>query len=139
MQFKLYDCDFGVTINGINYDFEHVDSLAIEDPERSRLVRGGNAANKLGIVYKEGIKEAKTITVTLIGVSMELHAVLLQAFRDKLRVDCYCVSRIDGSSKIAKNAIISQEPQQLSLDDSSESMNVALVFESYDVTEVHKS
>lgn len=139
MIFKLYDCDFGVTIRGVNYDFEHVDGLQIEDPERTRLIRGANAANKSGLVYKEGLKDAKTVTVTIIGVSVELHNLLKEVFANKERVDCYCISRSDGSTKIAKNAVLSQEPMQLNLDDSPESLNLTLTFESYDVTEVHKS
>jgi len=139
MIFKMYDCDFGVTLNGVNYDFEHVENLQIEDPERTRLTRGANTGNKLGIAYKEGLKEAKTITLTVIGMPAELHNLLKQAYKDKTRLDCYAVSRVDGSSKIAKNAILSQEPQQLTMDESAESMNTALVFESYDVSEIHKS
>lgn len=137
--FKIYDCDFGFTLNGVNYDFDHVDSLAIEDPERTRLVRGANAANKVGLVYKEGIKDAKTITVTIVSVSMEIYNLLKTAYDERTRMDAYCISRTDGSSKIAKNAILSQEPKQLSVDDSAESMNMALVFESFDISEVHKS
>jgi hypothetical protein len=137
--FKLYDCDFGVTIRDVNYDFEHVMSLAIEDPEKTRLVRGANGGNKTGLVYKEGLKDAKTITVTIAGMSSALFALLKAAFEEQTRLDCYCVSRTDGSSKIAKNAVLSQEPKQLSLDDSAESLNVVLAFESFDVSEVHKS
>jgi hypothetical protein len=139
MIFKLYDCDFGITLNGVNYDFEHVDGLQIEDPERTRLVRGANAGNKIGLAYKEGIKEAKTITLTVIGMPFELHNLLKEAYDKKTRLDCYCISRVDGSSKIAKNAVLSQEPRQLSLDESAESLNTALVFESFDISEVHKS
>lgn len=139
MIFKIYDCDFGITLAGVNYDFDHVQGLQIEDPERTRLVRGGNANNKTGLVYKEGIKDAKTITVTIIGMPAELHTLLKHAYAERTRLDCYCISRVDGSSKIAKNAILSQEPKQLTVDDSAESMNTALVFESYDVSEVHKS
>jgi len=139
MIFKLYDCDFGITLNGVNYDFEHVDGLQIDDPERTRLVRGANAGNKLGLIYKEGIKDAKTITLNVIGMPFALHALLKDAYKNKTRLDCYCISRSDGSSKIAKNAVLSQEPRQLSLDESADSMNTALVFESYDVSESHKS
>jgi hypothetical protein len=123
----------------VNYDFEHVENMTIEDPERTRLIRGSNAGNKIGLSYKEGIKEAKTITVTVLGISKELFDLLKQAYVDKSRMDCFAVSRIDGSSKIAKNSILSSEPKQLTLDDSAESMNMALVFESFDVSEIHKS
>jgi hypothetical protein len=64
---KLYDCDVGITLRGVNYEFEHVDSVSIEDPERTRLIRGGNAKNKLGIAYTEGVKDAKTVTTSVIG------------------------------------------------------------------------
>lgn len=139
MIFKLYECDFGVTINGTNYDFVHVQGLQIEDNEKTKLVRGGNAGNKIGLSYKEGIKDPKTITLTIIGMEVSIYSLLRQAWNDKTRLDCYCVSRIDGSSKIAKNAVLCSEPQQLLVDETAESMNVALVFESFDISEVHKS
>lgn len=139
MIFKLYDCDFGVTVNGVNYDFTHVEDLTIEDPERTRLIRGANASDDIGIDYKEGIKEAKVVTVTVIGLPLELHNLLVDAYENKTRLDCYCISRVDGSSKIAKNAILSQLPVQTNLNDSPESMNVALVFESFKIAEKHKS
>lgn len=137
--FKPYECDFGITLNGVNYDFEHVENLQIEDPETTELIRGGNAGNKTGLIYTQGLKEPKTITLTVIGIPMELHNLLKQAYADKTRMDCYVVSRADGSSKIAKNAVLSQEPKQLSVDESAESMNTALIFKSFDVSEDHKS
>jgi hypothetical protein len=139
MIFKPYECDFGITLNGQNYDFDHIVSFNTEDPERTKLVRGTNAGNKMGLVYKEGIKDAKTVTVTIIGMTADIYGLLKAAYDDKTRLDCYCVNRADGSSKIAKNAVLSQEPRQLQLDDSADSMNVALVFESFDVSETHKS
>lgn len=139
MIFKLYDCDLGLKYNGVNYDFEHVQKLQVEDPETTKLVRGANAKNKLGLVYKEGLKEPKKITVTIIGMAADLKLVLDAAYNNKDRLDVFCVSRTDGSSKIYKNAVLSSQPQQLSLDDSAESMNVDLAFESFDASETHKS
>ena len=139
MIFKMYDCDFGVTLNGVNYMFTHVENLQIEDPERTRLIRGSNAGNKEGLAYKEGLKEAKTVTLTVIGMPAEVHNLLKTAYNDRTRLDCFTVSRVDGSSKIAKNAVLSQSPKQLQMDDSAESLNTALIFESFDVEEVHKT
>ena len=137
--FKLYDCDVGITLNGVNYDFEHVVSVGIEDPRRTRLTREANAGNKVGVAYTEGVKEASTITIPVIGLPMDLHNALKTAFEQKTRMDVYAISRADGSSKLAKNAVLSQTPQQLTLDDSPESMDTSLVWESFDVDEVHKS
>src|SRR6478752_3129480 len=137
--FKLYDCDLGLTIRGVNYYFDHVDNFTLEDNERTRLTRGSNAGNKFGISYREGIKDAKVITVTVIGMPVELHNLLKDVYAKGERLDVFCISRSDGANKTDKNAVLSQSPKQLTLDDTAESMNTALVFESYDVDEVLKS
>lgn len=137
-KFKLYDCDVGVKIDGVSYDFTDVDSVTIEDPEFTRLTRGANGTNKLGLVYKEGIKEPTRITIPILNMSSDLKAVLDQAYKDKTRMDVFCVSRTDGSSKMGKNSILCQRPQQLTLEDSPESMNVQLIFETFDNSEVYK-
>jgi hypothetical protein len=139
MIFKLYNSDLGIKINGQSYQFEHVDNLTIEDPEVNRLVRGANAGNRIGLSYKEGLKEPKRITVNIMGMSPELKGVLDGAFENQTRLEVFCIDRIDGSSKIAKDAVLSTQPMQLNLDDSPESMVVALQFESFNMSEIHKS
>ncbi len=136
--FRMYDCDFVVVIRGVTYQFTHVENFTIEDPERTRLIRGANAANKEGLAYKEGLKEGKTATLTVIGMLKEVHDLLKDVYENKERVDAGAVSRVDGSSKMLKNAILSQSPKQLTMDDSAESLNTALLFESFDVEEIHK-
>ena len=138
MIFKIYECDFGFKYNGLSYDFPHVAELQIEDPEMTKLVRGANASNKLGLVYKEGMKEPKKWTVTIIGFSAEMKGLLDAAYEAKDRLDVYCINRNDGSTKMGKNAILSQQPQQLAISDSPDSMNIALIFETFDSTETHK-
>ncbi len=54
--FKMYNCDFGIKVNGVDYGFTHVENMQIENPEMNKLTRGSNAANKEGLVYKEGTK-----------------------------------------------------------------------------------
>lgn len=139
MIFRLYDCDVGVKIDGVAYEIPHVVEVQIEDPERNRLTRGNNPNNKVGITYKDGIREPKRWTMPFMNMSADLKALLDGAFTDQTRLEVYAISRKDGSSKMAKNAILSNRPQQLTLDDSAESMNVALEFESFDLSEVHKA
>lgn len=139
MIFKIYESDFGIKYNGTNYDFVHVSSMTLEDPETTKLVRGANGGNKVGLAYKEGLKEPKKVNVSIIGMSMELKAVLDAAYAAKDRLDVYMVSRVDGSSKIAKNAVLAMQPQQLNIDEGPESMTIALSFESFDLVETHKS
>lgn len=139
MIFKIYDSDFGIKLEGVSYDFTHVNSIEIEDPEFQRITRGSNAGNKVGLSYKEGTNQPKQIRVTIMDMSAELKAVLDSAFADGTRMDVYCISRADGSSKMAKNSVICQQPQQIAVNESAESMNVILIFESFDLSEVHKS
>ena len=135
----MYQCDFGIKYNGVSYDFEHVDGLQIEDPETTRLVRGSNAFNKVGLVYTEGTKEPKRLTATIIGLSASLHALLMTIYESKARCEFYCIDRVDGSSKVGKDAILTQKPMQLNVDETPESMNVTLVFETFNLEETHKS
>jgi hypothetical protein len=135
----MYDCDFVVVIRGVTYQFTHVENFTMEDPERTRLIRGSNAGNKEGLAYKEGLKEAKTATLTVIGMPKAVHDLLKEVYDSKERVDAGAISRADGSSKMLKNAILAQSPKQLTMDDSAESLNTSLLFESFDVEEIHKS
>jgi hypothetical protein len=135
----MYDCDFVVVIRGVTYQFTHVENFTMEDPERTRLIRGSNAGTKEGLAYKEGLKEAKTATLTVIGMPKAVHDLLKEVYDSKERVDAGAISRADGSSKMLKNAILAQSPKQLTMDDSAESLNTSLLFESFDVEEIHKS
>lgn len=137
--FKLYNCDFGIKVNGVSYDFEHVAELQIEDNQRNRLTRGANAKNKVGLVYKDGLKDPIRWTIPILQMSIELKGVLDDLFEGQGRAEVYCIDRTDGSSKMAKNAILSNKPQQLTLDETAESMNVSLEWETFDSSEVHKS
>lgn len=139
MIFKIYNCDFGIKVDGVAYDFEHVAELQIDDPERNQLTRGGNAKNKTGLAFKDGLKEPKRWTLPILNMSAALKGVLDGCFENQTRLDVYCIDRTDGSSKMAKNAIISNRPQQLTVDESAESMNVSLEFVTFDSTETHKS
>lgn len=139
MIFKLYDCDVGIKVDGVSYDFEHVASVTIEDPERNRLTRGNNAKNKTGLAYKDGLKDPKRFSIPIMDMSLELKELFDSCFDDQTRVDVYIISRKDGSSKFGKNALLSNKPQQLTLDDTAESMQVLLEFETFDSSEVHRA
>jgi hypothetical protein len=138
MIFKMYNCDFGIKYDSVAYDFDHVESIVVEDPTTTKLIRGSNAKNKTGLVYTEGTKEPKKLTVTLIGISQAMYDLFTTIYETKARCECYCIDRVTGSSKIAKQAVLSNQPMQLTVDESPESMNVVVIFNSFDYTEVHK-
>jgi chemotaxis regulatin CheY-phosphate phosphatase CheZ len=139
MRFKIYNCDIGFKYNGVSYDLDHVDSVVEENPQMNNITRGANGSNKVGLVFKEGIKEPITYSFTAVGISQEIKALLDTIYDDQERVEFYVIDRTDGSSKIGRNAILKNKPRQLSLDETAESMNVEIIWASFDVEEVHKS
>lgn len=139
MQFKMYNCEFGIKVDGQQYIFDDVAELTIEDPRKNKLTRGANAGNKVGLVYQEGSREPVRWTLPILNMSSELKSVLDDVFKNQKRVDVYCIDKDDGSSKMAKQAILCNAPQQLALNDTPDSMNVSLEFETFDSSEVHKS
>lgn len=136
--FRIYNCDFGVKVDGVSYDFEHVAELSIDDPERNRLTRGSNAKTKIGLAYKDGLKDPKKWTIPILNMSAALKDVLDACYDDQTRLDVYCIDRSNGSKKMASNAILSNKPQQLKLDDTAESLQVSLEFETFDSSETLK-
>lgn len=137
--FKLYDCDVGIKVEGTAYEFEHVVSVTITDPERNRLTRGNNAKNNDGLAYKDGLKDPKQWVMPMMQLTPALKTLLDGCFENQTRLEVFAISRKDGSSKMAKKAVLSNRPQQLQMDDTAESMQVSLEFESFDLSEVHKS
>jgi hypothetical protein len=139
MTFKIQNCDFGFVYKGVSYDFLHVAELQVEDPRRKHLTRGSNAKDKIGLVYEDGLTEPVKWTLPILEMSAALKAVMDEAFNTSERLDPYCIDRKDGSKKMLKNAILSNQPQQLTINETAESMNVSLEFESFDPDETHKS
>lgn len=139
MIFKIYNCDAGFTYQDVNYDLGHFDSITYEDPQNTRLTRGANQTDTEGLVYTEGGKEPYKATIVVLGLNVDLYNLLTSIFKKKDRVIFWAISRDDGSSKKMKQAILVQRPQQLLIDESAESMNVSLAFESFDMDEDHKS
>ena len=139
MIFKLYDMDLGLKVGSVDYKFDHVAEVQFEDPERNRLTRGANAQDEIGLEYKDGLKDPKRITVPIMSMSPAIAAMLRQAFKDRTRVDFYGVSRSDGSSVWGKNCVLSNNPRQLTLDETAESMNVSIELETFKLEENHKS
>ena len=139
MQFKIYNCDFGIKVNSVPYEFDHVVELQIEDNERNNLTRGANAKNMVGLPFKEGMRDPKRWSLPILDLTIEMKAVLDDAYNKQTRLEVYCIDRTDGSSKFLKNAILANKPQQLTLNDSADSLQVSLEFVGFDSSETMKA
>lgn len=136
--FKLYDCDVVMTVEGVNYNFNDVNSIEIEDPEITSLTRGANGKNQEGIPFKEGVRDPKIWTMPVMNIPIELKAVLDDVYEKTKRVDLNCVSRSTGARKSIINAVLRQKPQQLTVDETADSLAVSLAFAGYANKEVYK-
>jgi hypothetical protein len=135
---RIYDSVLTITIGETAYEVPHYNSVEIESPERVRKVRGANAGDKIGITYKEGLTEATTITVTIVDCPAELHTALAQGFEDATPMKVECISESDSSQVVASDCVLSRAPHQLSIADGAESMNLELLFETFDVVTEYK-
>ena len=127
-------CDFYFSRNGEDYDLTAaVDSAAFEDPERKHLTRGSSGQNSTGLIYTEGIKDPKTLTVVFIGLSAEYAALLADMYKEEERTDFKIIDRKTGQMRSFKDAIVSQKPAQATMSEGAEEQNVQVVFECFTV------
>lgn len=127
-------CDFYFSRNGEDYDLTAaVDSATFEDPERKHLTRGSSGQNTTGLIYTEGIKDPKTLTVVFVGLSQEYAAMLSDMYAEEERTDFKVVDRKTGQMRAYKEAIVSQQPRQGTMSDGAEERNIQVIFECYKV------
>lgn len=124
---KLYECQVGIEVNGTNYNFDHIRSVTLENPERNNLMRGVNAPTSEGLAFKEGMMEPKTISVPVIEMAKEVFDLLRSCFDNQTRLTFFVVDK-QGQSFYGKKCLLAQTPMQLTLDDSAESMDCTLEF-----------
>lgn len=135
---RIYDGQLTISdADGNVYEFLHFDSVGVDTTARTRITRGANAGDRLGVSYKEGLKEADTMTIVAVDVPADLHTQLKTWYDAATRLKIECVDSI-GSSVVAFDSVISREPHQLSIDESVESMNLELIFESFNITTTYK-
>lgn len=137
--FKMYNCDWGFKYNGQTYKFDHVASLNVEDPERNQITRGANASNKVGIAYKDGLTEPKRWTLPILDMTKELKELLDLIFETQARCEVFAIDRTNGNGKMARNAVLSNRPQQLTIDETPESLQVSLEWVTFDSAETFKA
>ena len=134
MLLQLRKCDFGIIYNEVKYDFtEYVDGVTIEDTESKHLVRGRTGVSKKGLIYSESLHTPKRISVSLVGLRKDFFPVFRKIYAEEDRVEVYCIDRKTGNNRVFKDAVLTQEPEQLTMTDGAEEMNLTLVFESFAV------
>lgn len=138
--FQLLNCDIGLTIRDVNYDFEDLDVAEQEDPRQINLKRGAIGKSTSGIPYGEGWGDPMVHTFTLVNIPSALLTLLREIFNKKgiERLSGYIIDRNTGSSRTIKKAVLGAEPKQLSIGEGADSLNIQVVLRSYVSEEKHK-
>jgi hypothetical protein len=133
--FQISDGDAGFTYEGVNYTFSDVDSIDYTFNRKNRLTRGANGQNKVGLVYKEGLKTADVAEFRITDCSIDIYNLLLTIFNESKRINAWFIDRTTGEGFTFKNAIVRDKPRQMSIGESAESLSFMFAVESFDVTE----
>lgn len=128
-------CDAYFSRGGVDYSLTgFIDTTALDDPEEKQLTRGAFAGNKTGLIYTSGIKDAKTITVRLVGLSAEYANMLNDMYEKEERTDFKIVDRKTGRRATFEDAIIGKRVVQENMGgDGDEEMAANLVLRTYRV------
>lgn len=133
--FQIWNCEGGISHNGVNYKFRDLDSVAYTYNLKKHLIRGANATNKKGIKSHEGGKTADTAEYTVVDCSKELYRLLLSLYESETRIDAYFIDRNTGEYIIFKDAIIRDKPRQTNVSEDDTSHSFVFAVESFNVTE----
>lgn len=132
---QIWNCDGGLTYNGVNYKFKDLDNVAYTFNLKNHLIRGANATNKMGILSQEGGKTPDTAEYTVVDCSKAIYSLLLQLFEERQRIDAFFIDRNTGEYIIFKDAIIRDKPRQANVAEDDTSHSFMFAVESFNVTE----
>lgn len=133
MILQLRKCDLGLSINGVKYDFTpYVSGVTLEQTQAKHLTRGATGQHKKGFVYTEGLKDPNKIAIVLTGLPAYFFPLLRRHYQEETRMDCYVIDRKTGQARYYKNAIITQEPAQLTMGEGTEELDITLNLEAYE-------
>lgn len=130
---RIWRTDGGVTIDGVNYEFEHFDNVTFTISQMKHLTRGANSKNKTGISIIENSKQPDTAAVTILDISSDLIDRLNKAFENDERIALWFYDRSNLGKIQYNNAQIQQRVQQPTIAEGEESLTVTLTVESFDV------
>ena len=133
--FRIDRCSFGITYKDKDYSLGHIDSWTAEDPNKKHLTRGANRVSTRGLIYSEGGKSPITITVSLVGVESQLANLLNDLFNKEERFNAFAIDGTTGDSAFANNCIVTGAVRQSTISEGEDSMNIEVVFETFDLDE----
>lgn len=132
--FQISQGTAGFSYNGTNYQFTDVDSIGYTYNRKNHLTRGASGKNKVGIIYKEGLKTPDVAEVVVKGCSIEVYDLLQTIFEGAQRISFWFVDDATGEGLTYKNAVIRDKPLQNNIGESEDTISFMFAIESFDLT-----
>lgn len=130
---QVQNCVCGFVYNDTTYEFSDFDVLNFTYNTRNRLTRGANGANKKGISYKEGVKTADALSITIMDCEVETYDLLLKLYEKEERILFFITDKETGKRMTMGDAIITDKPRQTTVGEGEESLTFTLNLESFNV------
>lgn len=131
--FQISEGDCGFTYKNKNYDFSDFDSIKYTYTQKNNLTRGANGQNKVGIAYKEDLKNPDIAEALIVDCSPEIYSLLNKIKEKQERISFWFVDRKTGEGLTYKNAIIADQPLQPEIGEGADKISFMLKVLSYDL------
>ena len=135
MLYQISDGKAGFTLVRTNYEFSDVDSIDYTYSKKNNLTRGASGNNKVGIVVKEGLKDADMADIRITDCSVDTYNLLVNCFTNQTRINVWFIDNKTGGGFTFKQAVITDKPRQTQIAEGIEALNFMLKIKSFDVVD----
>ena len=103
--------------------------------KKNNLTRGASGNNKVGILVKEGLKDADMADIRITDCSVAIYNLLENCFKNGTRINVWFIDNKTGGGFTFKQAVITDKPRQAQIAEGIDALNFMLKVKSYDVVD----
>jgi hypothetical protein len=135
MLYQISDGKAGFTLGSTNYEFSDIDSIDYTYSKKNNLTRGASGNNKVGILVKEGLKDADMADIRITDCSVAIYNLLENCFKNGTRINVWFIDNKTGGGFTFKQAVITDKPRQAQIAEGIDALNFMLKVKSFDVVD----
>jgi hypothetical protein len=135
MLYQISDGKAGFSLGQANYTFSDVDTIDFTYSKKNNLTRGASGDNKVGILVREGLKDADMADIKIVDCSIAIYNLLNDCFINGTRINVWFIDNKTGGGFTFKQAAITDKPRQTQIAEGIESINFMLKVKSFDVSD----
>ena len=101
-------------------------TLVEVDSKKNNLTRGASGNNKVGILVKEGLKDADMADIRITDCSVAIYNLLENCFKNGTRINVWFIDNKTGGGFTYKQAVITDKPRQAQIAEGIDALNFML-------------